>query len=131
MFSLSLSLAYLQLIVLGGSVTSNGSTVTIPTGARYLSFHENNPLETSLEVSSRQQVSLEVDVDLIAALNTNIMQFSDFNTTSSVLYCSLWTAATGGVLLAYTEVSIPSTIISEGILVIEPQTFVFQPSMCG
>lgn len=131
MLSPALSLAYLQLIVLGGTISTISGSITIPTGTRYLSFHESSPLNNSVEVSSRQQISLNIDNQLIVAINTNRIEFTNFNSSTSDMYCSLWTAETGGQILAYTQVHIPTAIINAGLLIIEPQMFVFEPNMCG
>jgi hypothetical protein len=131
MLSPSLSLAYLKLILLGGTVTVGGTTSSVPTGSRYISFHQNAPTTNSAELVSRQLLLFTIDESLNIAVNTNTITFPSFNADLSSLYCSLWSTITSGSLIAYTKVSISPLAFSSNSLVIQPQMFVIEPSMCS
>lgn len=138
MLSPSLSLAYLKLILLGGTVTVDGTTSSVPTGSRYISFHQNDPTThqndpttNSAELVSRQLLLFTIDESLNIAVNTNTITFPSFNADLSSLYCSLWSTITSGSLIAYTKVSISPLAFSSNGLVIQPQMFVIKPSMCS
>lgn len=131
MLSPSLSLAYLKLILLGGTFTAGGTTSFVPTGSRYISFHQNDPTTNSAELVSRQLLLFTIDESLNIAVNTNTITFPSFNADLSSLYCSLWSTITSESLIAYTKVSISPLAFSSNSLVIQPQMLVIEPSMCS
>ena len=129
MFNTSTKLSILNLLAFGGTITPTGqSTLSLPSGSRFVSFHPYDPSTNSTDSNFPfSYILLTPSVNLSGEFITNSNTLSSSNTISpiSVNYYSFWYGDNNSkTLISYSLLHKPLELTSGDSITIEPNQLI-------